>query len=229
MFYLFFPLVCRILGRGKLLIVTLLAFVALGPPGRTAFAHGSEVWSEYCYLGGMEGIALGCLTAIVVSRILFTRFMRWLLGIGGTAVVAVSLIFSVQINKGWLGRTGLGFTVLGLGTCMFIAATAQTQWKSPRILRPLLALGQYSYEVYLTHMFVVFGLFGLFLSFEKPMRLVPMFFITTRLAAGFLGTAVSRLYSEPMNQYLRHRWRGTQDQTAFLDAQAIAPSEGSST
>ena len=39
MFYLFFPLVCFLLGRGKMLVVLLLTFVALGPLGRTVFAH----------------------------------------------------------------------------------------------------------------------------------------------------------------------------------------------
>src|SRR6266436_887675 len=47
MFYLFFPLVCHVFGRGKFFVVLLLMFVALGPLGRTAFAHGNEVWREY--------------------------------------------------------------------------------------------------------------------------------------------------------------------------------------
>jgi len=205
MFYLFFPLVCRLFGRGKLFIAILLAFVALGAPGRTLFAHGSEVWSEYCYLGGMEGIALGCLTAIIVSRVHCSRCALWVLGIGGTTIVALSLAFSLQGYSDWLGRTGLNFTVLGLGTCMFIAATTQTQWRSPRILTPLLKIGQYSYEVYLTHMFIVFGLFGLFLDLGKPMRLVPVLFTITIVVAGALGGAVAHLYSEPMNRYLRQK------------------------
>ncbi|MGH9571963.1 MAG: acyltransferase family protein, partial [Candidatus Acidiferrales bacterium] len=73
MFYLFFPLACRIFGRSKLFLLMLVTFVVLGAPGRTLFAHGNEIWSEYCYLGGAEGIALGCLTAIIVSRIRFSR------------------------------------------------------------------------------------------------------------------------------------------------------------
>lgn len=214
MFYLFFPLVCRVFGRGKLFLAILLAFVALGAPGRTVFAHGNEVWSEYCYLGGMEGIALGCLTAIIVSRVHFSRFAIWVLGIGGTTIVALSLVFSLQGYRGWLGRTGLNFTVIGLGTCMFIAATTQTQWRSPRILTPILKIGQYSYEVYLTHMFVVFGLFGLFLDIGKPMRLVPVVFTATILIAGFLGGAVAHIYSEPMNRYLREKSRNAQPQPA---------------
>jgi peptidoglycan/LPS O-acetylase OafA/YrhL len=70
MFYLFFPLVClffagdRLFGRGKAFMALLVAFVVLGPLGRTVFSHGSEIAQEYSYLGGMEGIALGCLTAL---------------------------------------------------------------------------------------------------------------------------------------------------------------------
>ena len=64
MFYLFFPLICRVLGRGKLLVAALLLFVVLGPFARTVLAQGNELWQEYSYLGGMDAIALGCLTAI---------------------------------------------------------------------------------------------------------------------------------------------------------------------
>jgi len=228
MFYLFFPLVCRLFGRRRLFLAILLVFVVLGAPGRTVFAHGNEVWSEYCYLGGTEGIALGCLTAIIVSRIQFSRGALRLLGIGGTTIVALSLVLSLQGYKGWLGRTGLNFTVIGLGTCMFITATSQAQWRSPRILMPLLKIGQYSYEVYLTHMFVVFGLFGLFLDLGKPMALVPVLFTTTILVAGFLGAAVAYCYSEPMNRKLRQRLRNIQHRPAsVVDTDTIVPNEGS--
>jgi peptidoglycan/LPS O-acetylase OafA/YrhL len=204
-FYLGFPIVCRVFGRSKLLFAIFLTFVVLGPFGRTVFAHGNEIWEEYSYLGGMEGIALGCLTALLVSRARFSRTALWLLGGGGAVIVSASLIFSWQAYVGWPGRTGLNMTILGVGTCMFTAATAQTQWRSPRLLAPLLKIGQYSYEVYLTHMFVVFGFFDLFLRAGKPMSLVPVLFVSTILIAGLLGAAVSGLYSEPMNRFLRRR------------------------
>ncbi len=206
MFYIFFPLVCRVFGRSKLFIAILLSFVALGPFGRTTLSHGNELWQEYSYLGGMEAIALGCLTALIVSRVRFSHAVLWTFGGGGAVIMISSLVFSWQAYTGWLARTGLNMTILALGTCMFIAATAQTQWRSPRFLTPLLKIGQYSYEVYLTHMFVVFGCFGLFLDAGKPMRLVPVLFIVTILISGLLGAAVAGFYSEPMNRWLRKRW-----------------------
>jgi peptidoglycan/LPS O-acetylase OafA/YrhL len=206
MFYLFFPLVCRVFGRTKLFVAILLGFVVLGPFGRTVFAHGNEIWEEYSYLGGMEGIALGCLTALLVSRMHFTRVGIRILGASGAVIVAFSLIFSWQAYRDWLGRTGLNMTVLAVGTCMFIAATAQTQWQGPRWLRPLMKIGQYSYEVYLTHMFVVFGFFDLFLAMGSRMRLVPALFVVTILVAAGLGAVVAYCYSEPINRFLRSRF-----------------------
>jgi len=226
MFYLFFPLVCRVFGRGKLFFVILLTFVVLGPFGRTVFTHGNEVWQEYSYLGGMEGIALGCLTALIVLRTRFSRPVLWALGTGGAAIVLVSLVFSWQAYRGWPGRTGLNMTILEIGTCMFIAATAQTQWRSPSVLTPLLRIGQYSYEVYLTHMFVVFGLFGLFLDTGRPMRLVPVLFILTILTAGVLGAVIASFYSEPMNRFLRNYSRSRHAKPASaMDAESVVPSE----
>jgi peptidoglycan/LPS O-acetylase OafA/YrhL len=96
MFYLFFPLICRLLGRCWWLITLLLVFVALGPLGRTVFAHGNEVWQEYSYLGGMDAIALGCLTAIAISRTTIPRSTIWVLSSLGTVLVLFSLGFSNQ-------------------------------------------------------------------------------------------------------------------------------------
>jgi peptidoglycan/LPS O-acetylase OafA/YrhL len=216
MFYLFFPLVCRAFGRTRLFVVVLLGFVVLGPFGRTAFAHGNEIWEEYSYLGGMEGIAWGCLTALIVSRVGLSRAWIWILGAGGAVIVALSLVFSWQAYRDWLGRTGLNMTDLAVGTCMFIAATAETQWRAPRWLRPLMKIGQYSYEIYLTHMFVVFGFFDLFLNMGGRMQLVPALFVVTILTAGALGAFVAHSYSEPMNRFLRSRFGNDQTKLAFV-------------
>ena len=206
MFYLFFPPVCWLRGRGKWLAAFLLIMVVLGPFGRTALAHGNEVWQEYSYLGGMDAIALGCLTAIASSRITTTRAVIRLLGGLGTALVLFILGFSNQAQAWGLGRSGLDMTILAIGSCMVIAAAAQTGWRSPRVIFPLITLGQRSYEVYLTHMFVVFALFGLFESAGQSLGAVPVLFISVILVSGLLGELVARFYSEPMNRLIRRRF-----------------------
>src|SRR5882724_713322 len=207
-FYLFFPVVAKLFGRGKLFIVVLLGFVALGPFARTVFTHGNETWKEYSYLGGMDAIALGCLTALVVRRIRFSRNALWVLWASGVALLVFSLCFSLTGDAWGLERTGLDMTVVAVGTCLVIAAVAQSGWKAPRIAGPLLRLGERSYEVYLTHMFVVFGAFGLFVRAGKPMWGVPLLFIGVIAAAGLFGEVVARFYSEPLNRAIRKRSQG---------------------
>lgn len=226
MFYLFFPVVCRLFGRGKLLVALLLTFAVLGPFGRTVFAHGNGVWREYSYLGGMDAIASGCLTALLVSRARFSRLQLWMLGSAGATLLIFSLCFSIRAYIWGLGRNGLNMTILALGTCMLVAVAAQTQWRSPHILSPLLKLGQRSYEVYLTHIFVVFALFGLFIKAGKPMRGVPALFIAVIVIAGLLGEVVARFFSDPMNRLLRRRFGDSSDKLgSVLKADSKAQNE----
>ena len=202
-FYFFFPLVCRVF-RGKWLIGLLLAFVVIGPFGRTMFAH-NDVWKEYSYLGGMDAIALGSLTALLVARIRFSQTaLRVFCGVG-LALVAFSICFSIEMDHWGLTRAGLEMSVIALGACMIMIAAAQSQWRSPRIVKPLLMAGQRSYEVYLTHMFMVFAFFDWLVARGKPMAAVPALFVVVIVVSVALGDVVSRFYSEPMNRYLRAR------------------------
>jgi peptidoglycan/LPS O-acetylase OafA/YrhL len=205
-FYFAFPWVCRLFGRGKMLIVLLLVFVVLGPLGRTVLTHGNPVWREYSYLGGMDAIAMGCLTAIALHERRLSRVsLRWM-GIAGGALLAFCLAFSRTAYMWLPERTGLYMSVVGVGASMLIAVAAQTGWHAPRVLAPLLRMGQRSYEIYLMHMFVVIGLAEVFLATGKLMWTVPMFFAGVLVIGGLLGELVARFYSEPMNRGLRARW-----------------------
>jgi peptidoglycan/LPS O-acetylase OafA/YrhL len=209
LFYLFFPLACRLLyrekQRGAWLVGLLLIFVCLGPFSRTIFTRGNPVWQEYSYLGGMDAIALGCLTALVVAGRHFTR--RGIVSLLGCGLVLVIFCLTCEPQLEVLGleKLGLAMTLLAVGACMLIAVAAQTRWQVNRIFAPVLAYGRRSYEVYLTHMFVVFACFDFFVRHGKPLRLVPLLFIVTIILAGILGELVGRFYSEPTNRWLRTR------------------------
>jgi peptidoglycan/LPS O-acetylase OafA/YrhL len=129
-----------------------------------------------------------------------------MLGATGAAALVFVLGFSLPVEDSVLGRSGLDMTLLAFGTCLLIAAAAQSRWRSPRIAVPLERLGQRSYEVYLTHMFVVFALFRLFVVAGKPLGGVPILFVSVILVAGLLGEWVARAFSEPMNGRLRRRY-----------------------
>jgi peptidoglycan/LPS O-acetylase OafA/YrhL len=180
------------------------------------FAGNNEVWREYSYLGSMDAIALGCLTALFCFRYgphLGRTSLRWI-GATGALLLLFSLGFSLQGARLGLERPGLSMTIVAAGACMVMVAAAQTKWQSPRLLSPLRILGQRSYEVYLTHMFVVVAIFGLYALKARPLSTLPLLFVTIIVCAGGLGEVVARLYSEPINRLLRARWGASRQASA---------------
>jgi len=220
MFYLFFPLIVRLLRTKKLLIPLLTLFVIAGPFARARAFNPNPVWREYSYLGGMDAIALGCLTALLLSNRRLSKTSISTSGIAGSLLLIFSLGFSIKAYSWGLGRNGLNMTALAIGTCLVIAAAVQSSWRSPRILSPFLVLGQRSYEIYLTHMFVVMPLFAVFVHLGKPIQTVPLLFLAVIGCAGALGWLVATVYSEPMNRWIR---RKTGDDASVMGAAVPSP------
>jgi peptidoglycan/LPS O-acetylase OafA/YrhL len=202
-----FSVGCAFIRPGKVLVVILLGFVLVGPLARTVLAHGNEVWKEYSYLGGMDAIALGSLTAPLLSRFRLPLRTFWVTGSIGTSLLILILAFSLRVEA-WGFRAVLDMTIISVGACMVIATVTQARWKSPRWTSPLPNLGRRSYEVDLTHMFVVSGLFQFFVIAGKPLIGVPILFLVVIFSAGALGEVVALSYSEPLNQLIRKSWGG---------------------
>jgi peptidoglycan/LPS O-acetylase OafA/YrhL len=205
MFYVFFPMAARLLRSKRLLGVLLVALAVGGPFARAKAFNHNPVWREYSYLGGMDAIALGCLTAMVLTGKKLLRSWIYVPGFVGDALLIFSLCFSDHANKWGLGRNGLNMTILAVGTCCVIATTTQASWQAPRIFRPLLILGQRSYEIYLTHMFAVMTLFAVFVHFGKPLRGVPILFLTAIVVSGLLGWIAAVCFTKPVNRLIRKR------------------------
>ena len=226
MFYLGFPLLCRLLGGERLLTGLLLGLALLGPVARTLFSQDNELWQEYSYLGGMDAIAWGCLAARLSFGTALSPRALQILGTLGTLILIFIFGFSMAGSALGLGRSGTRFTVLSLGTCMIAVAASQSSWRSPRVVAPVLLMGQRSYEIYLTHMFVVFALFNLFVYGGRSLGTVPFLFITTIFCATVLGDLVARFYSEPMNWLLRRQWRGGSGLDSVVTVPAVTKPAG---
>jgi peptidoglycan/LPS O-acetylase OafA/YrhL len=90
-----------------------------------------------------------------------------------------------------------------LGTCCILIATALGRRNGSPLTAPLRWFGRHSYEVYLTHEFLVVPSIALFARIQRgPLSL---WVVATVLACGALGALVARSFSEPINRSLRAR------------------------
>ncbi len=196
MFYLFFPILALALRKPKWISAVWILFVILGPFARMN-PNANEYWQSKSYLSAMDGIAIGCLAALGVHLKFFSqKVSRVLVASGGMVFIAI-LFLKLRFPF------GLTATVLALSTaCLLIA---KPKWNGLRSLR---YLGQSSYEVYLTHMFVVLSGTKLFAGWGISLRWAPLWYLGMIAASAWLGDIVRRKFSEPWNWRLRSGAQG---------------------
>jgi peptidoglycan/LPS O-acetylase OafA/YrhL len=209
MFYLFFPLVCLATIRWRhglsLFATILLALVAMGPFARTTW-YTDEVWRENNYLAGMSDIAVGCLAALLTHRLWPSRdsLRRSLIPIqilGAAMIFLIALWPPHQPILRFLGKSGLDDTALALATSLVMLASVLRNRPGRPWTAPLRWFGRHSYEVYLTHEFLV--VFGTELYLKYRRGPVALWVIAILLLTAPLGALVAHLLSEPLNRRLR--------------------------
>lgn len=207
MFYLIFPLMCVFLRSERRLLWPLLCLIAIGPINRVLLAD-QEPWGDYAYLSCMDGIAFGCLAALVCARRrLSLRALRVGVTVGAITAVLIVALYKENVHSG-LTRYGLNVTVLELAIALVLLALGSgvanaTLSTGTRWLR---TIGRSSYEIYLFHMLVVLGLMGLFKQMRPPQATIPVWYVAMLISSVLLGCTASRLYSEPLNRKLRSRY-----------------------
>ncbi|HTV24762.1 MAG TPA: acyltransferase [Polyangiaceae bacterium] len=212
-FYLLFPLGCWAFRWRWLGVALLVSLVIVGPCLRWALV-AERMWQSKGYLCCMDAIALGCLTALVShGRVLSRRRVHTLLGVGGVLALA-TLAYGRSDALGFVGDRRLHLSVLSFATAaLLVAGTRVKMAAAAQVwLRPLLACGRRSYEIYLTHAFVVLGAVAVYRRFGSPAGLESAVVGATLVASWALGALVERHLSAPANRWLRLRLTGASEQ-----------------
>ncbi|HVP63614.1 MAG TPA: acyltransferase [candidate division Zixibacteria bacterium] len=204
MFYLFFPLLCVITRKREILISVLLCFVAIGPFARILWTTNSY-WADNGYLSCADALALGCLSAIAVRNTGLGSRGRVSLQVAGPAVIVFITLFRPQVRALGLYRNGLDVSLLAAGTAIACAAFVNSPGQGSRLFSPLRWFGRNSYEIYLTHMMVIFPMLWVVKRIDPAWRCVVLWYAGTVLLTGVVGAAIARYFSEPMNRRLRAR------------------------
>ena len=205
-FYLTFPLVCLLLRRDRVLMPALALFALTLPWSRAALA-GNRVWQEKAYLPGMAAIAAGVLGALVASHLRPRRWAIPMLFLLGTAGLLAVLCFEDRL---W-PRLGNGaLLLLTLAALLVVLACHWQEAGNQRRALPgtgwLRAFGRLSYEIYLTHMFVVWPVVSAFKASGGGLRWGFLWYVPALALAWLLGWLVSILLSGPGERALRRRF-----------------------
>ena len=150
-FYIVYPILCLVLPRRALVGLLVLLALALVPL-RSLVPVADEVWWEKAYWPGMAAIAWGVLAALLAQR--------WRPGLGTARVLALLGALCIVLVVGWSDIVhrylfNLQMYLLCVGTCVLLLAFHAHPPVLRRGLRWLAAMGRMSYELYLSHMFIV--------------------------------------------------------------------------
>jgi peptidoglycan/LPS O-acetylase OafA/YrhL len=155
-FYVGFPLLCLWLPRRVL--VGMLVILALSlVPLRSLVPLSNEVWWEKAYLPGMAAIAWGVLAALWAQRWRPSLRTARLLGLLGGVCILLVLGWSDLVHRHLFKST---MYLLCAGTCLLLVAFHAHPPAPRRGLHWLARMGCLSYELYLSHMFVVLATVG---------------------------------------------------------------------
>jgi peptidoglycan/LPS O-acetylase OafA/YrhL len=200
-FYLAFPLLCIFLPR-KLLVLGLLV-LALSLPWTRAALHGNEIWQEKAYLPGMSAIAFGVLTALLAQRWQPSKnFARCLFGFGAIGLIGV-FFFGSEL---WRTIKDHMMLLLCISACFLVFAADRLQPKIVFGFGWLAKMGRLSYEIYLSHMFIVLSVCAAFRALMgEDMRWSFSVYIPTIVACVLFGAVLERWVSLPALRFLRRR------------------------
>ncbi|PXV52290.1 Peptidoglycan/LPS O-acetylase OafA/YrhL, contains acyltransferase and SGNH-hydrolase domains [Dyella jiangningensis] len=204
-FYLAFPIVC-LLTRRRWMLVLLLLVLALSLPWTRAALADNEIWQEKAYLPGMAAIATGILGALLVHRwATVRRGLAYVLGVaGGLGLYLV--MFQGRLLWSLL-HDGYMLVLTGAALCLVLASAWARHDRAPWLgLAWLRSWGRLSYEIYLTHMFVVFAVVRLYKATGSDVAHGYLWYLPALLACWVLGKLLERLISAPSERWLRSRW-----------------------
>jgi peptidoglycan/LPS O-acetylase OafA/YrhL len=213
MFYLFFPLISLALFRGGVWgrwawMALALAFFAIGPFARVVWPK-NDLQAENSYLAGMASIALGCLAAYLVDRLshrpMRTAWLRIAEVAGWAGILLIAILPRWTLTR-TLGRSGTDDSLLALSVCLVMAAVTLRRKRGSRWSAPLRWFGRHSYELYLSHEFIVIAGVALYARLHLPHAsrgIVAAFVIAMLLATAPLAWVLARWFTEAANRRLR--------------------------
>jgi peptidoglycan/LPS O-acetylase OafA/YrhL len=203
-FYLAFPVVCLVLPRRWLLVA--LGVLILSLPWTRGALAGREIWQEKAYLPGMSAIACGVLTALASQGWRPTPRLARLLALLGVTAIAAVFVWGGFV---WRSLHEASLLLLCAGAASLLVVASVSQGPPRRGLGWLAQMGRWSYEIYLSHMFVVLALTSAYQAGMEGNRTWTFaVYVPAVILCALLGRWLHVGFSEPARRWLQARWIG---------------------
>ncbi len=208
-FYLFFPFVCLLVKKEWQFVPILIFSLFVSPWARTHLFVGNEL-ADKNHLAFFDSIAFGCMTAIVASKLTLKKGLLSTFLIVGWAMLILIFAYKGFVYKSGIVELGLNITILSTGVSLILLwMNARHRTGKERnffFLRGLRKMGVYSYEIYLTHMFVIILGAQLFKKYELSSNWLIPFLLLSIVISYLLGKIIFVHFSEPVNHWLRRKF-----------------------
>lgn len=207
-FYIAFPLVCLVCRRHKTLFVFMLALVIISPLFRSVWFTASE-FEERNNFACMGAMAAGCIGGIAASSGRIKRNWIPFMKIAGWILFASVMLLRPTLYQIGLSKIGLNFTMLSVGTALLLVSwwhdASSGRNRSIIGLSFIADMGKHSYEIYLSHMFIVFGGVSIFESINNSSDAsIYLLYASVLILASIAGKLLARFYTDPLNKYIRN-------------------------
>lgn len=199
-FYLTFPLAALFFRKQALFVLLCLGLIVFAPYFR--YLHYGEESGAYLYhyFSSFDGIAWGCIAALLAPRLhLSHRIWSALKAMAIAVMVFIYFSGSIKDNCIW------GISLFACSTVLVILASVANEPLNAGSSRFdwVRNIGKNSYEIYLFHL-VILGLFKLFytpaLTQGNIKLLLLLIYFVLAIA---LGGWIARYFSNPLNQAIR--------------------------
>ena len=203
-FYFVFPLVCLMSKKKEVLYFVLIALIIAGPLNRLLL-EANKIWQIKAYLSCMDSIAMGCLFALLSHKTIISKSLTRAFSVLGVMLVIFVLMEKRGSSFSILSEYYLFKTLLSIGVGLLLVSSLRQELQPllRRLLSPLIIYGRISYEVYLTHAFVVLTGVSLYRKLEISLNDSFVWLIGIVIVSGLLGYIVERYFSAPMNSWTR--------------------------
>jgi peptidoglycan/LPS O-acetylase OafA/YrhL len=197
-FYLCFPAFLLFVRNRKVLVSGLVAIVIVGPIMRNITG------SPYLYFGNFDEIAMGVLAALNSGKLQLGSWPLRLLRYGGAFIIGANFLWTQDAHACFTW----GPTLMGIGASIYLLGTAKADARPLFAFATLEKFGELSYEIYLSHMFLLIALYPVFLSVmnDTPNVQITMGYIwpVVVLVALLSGSKlIYQFYSEPVRLFIR--------------------------